>query len=131
MTAALMNTHLRDNITELRAGGLAISSLASGDIPVASGASQLARDAALAFDTSIDELKSGRFRAVDDAPSDYLAGMLKAISGFRLHVTALEGSAKLSQNRPAQDREGVRAGLAASSAVSDQAIAALMDRTDR
>jgi transcriptional regulator len=79
-----------------------------------------------------DRMEAGRGEpwTVNDAPADYLAGMLKAIFGFRLRVTSLEGSAKLSQNRPAKDREGVQAGLAASSAVGDQAIAALMGRAD-
>ncbi|GIK88574.1 MAG: transcriptional regulator [Betaproteobacteria bacterium] len=64
--------------------------------------------------------------AVEDAPPDYLAGMLKAIFGFRLRVTALVGSAKLSQNRPEADREGVVAGLAASARETDRVVAALM-----
>lgn len=64
--------------------------------------------------------------AVEDAPSDFLAGMLKAIVGFRLHVSALEGSAKLSQNRPEADRAGVLAGLAASLEGTDRAVALLM-----
>ncbi len=69
--------------------------------------------------------------AVEDAPSDFLAGMLKAIVGFRLHVTALEGSAKLSQNRPAADHAGVTEGLAASAAETDRLVAALMRQPRR
>lgn len=46
VTAALMNTHIRDNETELRAGGLAIASQAAQDYIYASSASQLARLAA-------------------------------------------------------------------------------------
>lgn len=79
-----------------------------------------------------DRMEAGRSEpwAVHDAPADYLAGMLKAIFGFRLHVTTLDGSTKLSQNRSAKDREGVQAGLAASAAAADQAVAVLMRPTD-
>jgi transcriptional regulator len=68
--------------------------------------------------------------AVDDAPADFVAGMLKAIVGFRLHVSALEGSAKLSQNRPAADRSGVVQGLADSDVESDRVVARLMTEGD-
>jgi transcriptional regulator len=37
--------------------------------------------------------------------------MLRAIVGVELAVTQLEGKWKVSQNRPAMDREGVMAGL--------------------
>lgn len=48
---------------------------------------------------------------VDDAPADYLATMRRAIVGLELSIDKLEGKFKLSQNRPAADREGVVAGL--------------------
>ena len=51
--------------------------------------------------------------AVTDAPSGYIDTMLKAIVGVELTITQLEGKYKLSQNRDAADRDGVRAGLAA------------------
>jgi transcriptional regulator len=75
-----------------------------------------------------DALEAGRSEpwAVEDAPADFVAGMLKAIFGFRLHIASLEGSAKLSQNRPEADRAGVAAGLAASPLETDRVIAALM-----
>jgi len=65
--------------------------------------------------------------AVEDAPEDFIAGMMKAIIGFRMAVTSLEGTAKLSQNRPAADREGVRAGMEEGDAAA-RALAALMAR---
>ncbi|WP_337875393.1 FMN-binding negative transcriptional regulator [Elioraea sp.] len=64
--------------------------------------------------------------AVDDAPADFIAGMLKGIFGFRLVIAGLEGSAKLSQNRPEADRAGVAEGLAGSPLETDRTIAALM-----
>ncbi len=66
--------------------------------------------------------------AVEDAPEEFIQGMLKAIVGFRLVVTTLEGTAKLSQNRPEADREGVRDGMAATPLPAEQALAALMRR---
>jgi transcriptional regulator len=63
---------------------------------------------------------------VDDAPADYIDGMLRAIVGFALPIQRLEGKRKLSQNRNAADIAGVREGLAASSDAQDQALAHLM-----
>ncbi|HEU4458838.1 MAG TPA: FMN-binding negative transcriptional regulator [Methylibium sp.] len=48
---------------------------------------------------------------VDDAPADYLATMRRAIVGLELPIARLEGKFKLSQNRPAADREAVVLGL--------------------
>ncbi len=50
--------------------------------------------------------------AVSDAPADYVDTMLGAIVGIELVLTSLVGKWKVSQNRPAADREGVAAGLA-------------------
>ncbi len=49
--------------------------------------------------------------AVSDAPAAYIEGMLKGIVGFEIPISRLEGKWKLSQNRPAEDRAGVVAGL--------------------
>ncbi len=48
---------------------------------------------------------------LEDAPADYLERMLAAIVGVELVVSTLEGKWKLSQNRSAEDRAGVVAGL--------------------
>jgi transcriptional regulator len=61
--------------------------------------------------------------SVSDAPEDYVAAMLKAIVGFRMTITSLEGAFKLNQNKNAADREGVRRGLAGGGADD---VAALM-----
>jgi transcriptional regulator len=50
--------------------------------------------------------------AVSDAPADYIDGMLKAIVGIEVVLSSLVGKWKVSQNRPAADREGVVRGLA-------------------
>jgi transcriptional regulator len=54
--------------------------------------------------------------AVADAPSDYIAGQIKAIIGFALTIERLEGKWKLSQNRNEADRRGVIEGLEAEGA---------------
>jgi len=51
---------------------------------------------------------------VEDAPADYLAGMLRAIVGFEVEIQSIEGKFKGSQNRPEADRAGVRAALRSS-----------------
>ena len=64
--------------------------------------------------------------SVEEAPADYMAGMLKAIVGFALPIERLQGTRKLSQNRSAIDIEGVRKGLANSTDPLDNQLAALM-----
>ena len=49
--------------------------------------------------------------SVDDAPRPFIEGQLRAIVGIELEITRIEAKAKLSQNRPAADVEGVIAGL--------------------
>jgi transcriptional regulator len=48
---------------------------------------------------------------VTDAPADYVDKMVTAIVGIELPIARLLGKWKVSQNRPARDREGVVAGL--------------------
>lgn len=63
--------------------------------------------------------------AVSDAPADFVAGMLKGITGFMLPIAKLEGKWKMSQNRPPADRAGVVAGLTADGRAD---VAALISR---
>jgi transcriptional regulator len=51
--------------------------------------------------------------SVDDAPERFVAGQLRAIVGVELVITRIEAKAKLSQNRPEADVDGVVAGLSA------------------
>ncbi|WP_020180386.1 FMN-binding negative transcriptional regulator [Methylopila sp. M107] len=62
--------------------------------------------------------------AVADAPPDFVQSQLRGIVGLRMPITRLEGKRKLSQNRPAQDRAGVAAGLASSADPQDREVAA-------
>jgi len=45
---------------------------------------------------------------VRDAPASYVESLLRAIVGFELTIESLQGKYKLSQNRDAADRAGVR-----------------------
>ncbi len=49
--------------------------------------------------------------AVSDAPPEFTAQLLKAIVGFRLEITTLEGKWKMNQSAAPGDRRGVVAGL--------------------
>jgi transcriptional regulator len=51
--------------------------------------------------------------SVDDAPRPFIEGQLRAIVGIELEITRIEAKAKLSQNRPPADVDGVIAGLRA------------------
>ena len=64
--------------------------------------------------------------AVSDAPAEFVAAQLKGIVGIVLRIETLIGKRKLSQNRAEPDREGVKAGLAASEDARDREAAAAM-----
>ncbi len=49
--------------------------------------------------------------SVDDAPTSFVAGQLRAIVGVELVISRVDAKAKLSQNRPAADIDGVITGL--------------------
>jgi transcriptional regulator len=57
--------------------------------------------------------------AVDDAPPRFVAGQLRAIVGVELVINRIEAKAKLSQNRPPADIDGVVEGTRA---VGDEAM---------
>jgi transcriptional regulator len=66
--------------------------------------------------------------SVDDAPRPVVEGQLRAIVGLELLITRVEAKAKLSQNRPPADVEGVIAGL---SALGDDRSAEAVSRARR
>jgi transcriptional regulator len=49
--------------------------------------------------------------APSDSPAAFIDAMLRAIVGFRLVITRLEGKWKMSQNRASRDQDGVVSGL--------------------
>ncbi len=64
--------------------------------------------------------------AVSDAPEDYVQRLLKAIVGFEIELTRVEGKRKLSQDKPDEDFSGVVAALDASADERDRVVAARM-----
>jgi transcriptional regulator len=76
---------------------------------------------------------SARFEAGAEAPwaaaetaPGYIDGLLGGIVGIRIEVDRLEGKYQLSQNRSAEDRARVRAGLGERRAPGDLAVLELM-----
>jgi transcriptional regulator len=65
---------------------------------------------------------------VSDAPDEYISRMLNAITGVRLKIDAIEGIAKLSQNRPEGDRTGVLNGFQHSTDHAARQLAAEMTK---
>ncbi len=63
---------------------------------------------------------------VGDAPADYIEQMLRAIVGIEVEIERVVGKWKVSQNRPAADRQGVVAGLGARSRPDDADMAGLV-----
>ena len=61
----------------------------------------------------VEQQESGRDNswAIEDAPDDYIAGMINGIVGFAVSIDRLEGKWKASQNRDETDRSGVINGL--------------------
>jgi transcriptional regulator len=65
---------------------------------------------------------------VSDAPASYLDHMMKGIVGIEFEIERLEGKWKMSQNRNAQDRAGVRQGLLAEQDESAAAVSEIIQR---
>ncbi|WP_199829512.1 FMN-binding negative transcriptional regulator [Streptomyces sp. MMG1121] len=62
--------------------------------------------------------------SVDQAPAKFLDGQLRAVVGVELVISRIEAKAKLSQNQPQRNVEGVIAGLEARGRGDDAAVAA-------
>jgi transcriptional regulator len=81
--------------------------------------------------TRLTNLHEGRRAApwaVSDAPADYIDSQLKGIVGFRMPISRLDAKRKMSQNRNAEDRAGVAAGLAGSEIASEAIVASLIPK---
>lgn len=65
--------------------------------------------------------------SVEDAPADYIDKMVSAIVGIEITITRLEGKAKVSQNQPAVNREGVVQALTAQTDADSLAMAATIN----
>ena len=74
------------------------------------------------------ETRVGSGWQITDAPEDYMARMLRGITGLRIPVTRIEGRAKLSQNRQPADQASVTKALGASNDANERDVAALMGK---
>jgi len=63
---------------------------------------------------------------VADAPANYIDGQLKAIIGFELPISRIEGKRKFNQNRSAADQAGVVQGLRSLNDPTKSAVADFM-----
>lgn len=61
------------------------------------------------------------------APADYIARELRAIVGFEMRVTRLEGRWKMSQNRTPEEIDGVVDGLRATERPMDREVADIVE----
>ncbi len=61
--------------------------------------------------------------SVDDAPREYINSMLQAIIGIEIQITSIDAKWKLSQNRSADDIEGVIVGLQTQTAKTSREVA--------
>src|SRR6187455_2626264 len=61
--------------------------------------------------------------SIDDTPDGYVDKLLGAIVGVEIEITRLDGKWKMSQNRPAEDIDGVIEGLGASDDARQREVA--------
>lgn len=61
--------------------------------------------------TDLHEANRAEPWSIDDAPEDFIHGLMKGIVGVEINIDRLTGKLKASQNQPIQNREGVKAGL--------------------
>jgi transcriptional regulator len=66
---------------------------------------------------------------VADAPDEFVEALAKAIVGFEIEITRIEGKWKASQNQPVSAREGVVRGLTAQGDEPSLAVAGLVSAT--
>ena len=72
------------------------------------------------------------FEGAENTPSpsasqdDYESRLARAIVGFTLHVSKVEGKLKLNQNRTAEDRAGVMEALENATSEDARAVAEMM-----
>ncbi len=60
--------------------------------------------------------------SLNDAPTNYVEGQLRAIVGVRIPIRRIDAKKKLSQNQPDKNRAGVKVGLAESPFEGDRQI---------
>ncbi len=65
---------------------------------------------------------------ITDAPDEFIAAMMQGIVAFELPIDELVGKSKLSQNRPAEDIDGVVRGLTELPTEAAREVAELVER---
>ena len=86
-------------------------------------------DAVLAHLAELVDVHEERFPSpwsLASASEDYVAGLLSHIVAFELEIESIQGKRKLSQNRAAEDREGIVRGLRERAGDDERAIAEAM-----
>jgi transcriptional regulator len=83
----------------------------------------------LASLTAQNEARVDSDWAISDAPHDYIETMMNGIVAFELPIDELVGKGKLSQNRPAEDIDGVVRGLEAIGSEAARAVAHLVEHS--
>ena len=76
--------------------------------------------------TNLHEASRAAPWAVEGCAGGLHTAQLRGIVGLRMPIMRLEGKRKMSQNRSAEDRAGVAAGLAASDRPTDRKVADLI-----
>jgi transcriptional regulator len=74
----------------------------------------------------VHEARLSRSWSLASVAADYIDERLPHITAFRLEIDALQGKRKLSQNRTAEDRDGIIGGLRERGGDDDLAIAEVM-----
>ncbi|MDX2373728.1 FMN-binding negative transcriptional regulator [Psychrobacter sp. PP-21] len=64
--------------------------------------------------------------SLDDAPKNYIQALCRAIVGIRISITDIQAQFKLSQNKTAENRAGVLAGLQQCNTAKADAMAKLI-----
>lgn len=90
-----------------------------------------ARDDAEAVLRRLTTAFEGEVWRFDDQPEHFIQTMMKGLVAFRLEISRIESSFKLSQNRSAADRKRVVAGLRERDLPGDRSTAGLIaERTE-
>ncbi|MBY5404703.1 FMN-binding negative transcriptional regulator [Rhizobium leguminosarum] len=76
--------------------------------------------------TNIHESSRKAPWAVTDAPEIYIKAQMRGIVGIRMPIVNLQGKRKMSQNRPEEDRKGVKRGIEERGERHDIAVATMV-----
>jgi transcriptional regulator len=80
------------------------------------------------LEATVDNYEAGREEpwTEDRLPEEFVSNLSRAIVGFEIEITRLEGKFKMSQNRSEADRQGTIRGLQEAGDPESLAVAAMM-----